>query len=117
MPQGSIRLIGTLNAIEQQDPLETRKVWDDVSQALLRKDFSTAGKNKQALEQHQRDKAEGRKKSGEVYTPRFFQPEAEGDAWDGRPTLTQEGSEAIEKEFKAEYPKPDVKEVAAAAAV
>ncbi|KDE05084.1 hypothetical protein MVLG_04524 [Microbotryum lychnidis-dioicae p1A1 Lamole] len=93
--------------IEQQDPLETRKVWDDVSQALLRKDFSTAGKNKRALEQRQRDNAEARKKSGEVYTPRFFQPEAEGDAWGGRPTLTQEGSEAIEKEFKAEYPKPE----------
>ncbi|SCV67249.1 BQ2448_5895 [Microbotryum intermedium] len=101
--------------IEQQDPFETRKVWDDVSQALLRKNFSTAGKNKQALEQRQRDKAEARKKSGKVYTPRFFQPEAEGEAWDGRPILTQEGLEAIEKEFKADYPKPEVKDVSSTA--
>lgn len=52
--------------LEQQDALESRKIWDPVSKALIAKDFSTASKCKTTLEQKQRDEAEARKKSGTV---------------------------------------------------
>lgn len=40
------------------------------------------------------------------YTPRYFHPADEDiKEWDGRPRLTKEGEEAIEAQFKAEYPK------------
>ncbi|KAM0747159.1 hypothetical protein T439DRAFT_328927 [Meredithblackwellia eburnea MCA 4105] len=87
--------------LDQQHELETRKVWAAVTNAVLAKDWNTASKAKQTLEQGQRVKAEERKKSGIVYEPRFFKPE--GDNWDGRPQLTEDGLKAIELEFKAQY--------------
>lgn len=90
----------TVAPLEAQDALETRKVWDSVSQALLAKDYTTASKNKQSLEQDQRDLADARKKAGEVYTPAFFEPEAEGDKWDGRPRLNEKGRSKVEQQFK-----------------
>lgn len=55
--------------LEEQGPMETRKVWSTVVDALNKKDYSTASKEKQRIEQEQRDKAEERKKKGEVYVP------------------------------------------------
>lgn len=52
--------------LEEQGPMETRKVWASVVDALNKKDYSTASKEKQRIEQEQRDKAEERKKKGEV---------------------------------------------------
>lgn len=54
----------TVAPLASQHPLETRKVWDGVSQALLKKDYGTASKEKMALEQKQRDEAEDRKVKG-----------------------------------------------------
>ncbi|KAM0791001.1 hypothetical protein ACM66B_004301 [Microbotryomycetes sp. NB124-2] len=94
----------TVAPLSEQDELETRRVWEPVSKALLDKDFSLASKNKQALEQKQRDKAAERKKNDEVYRPRFFEPEPDQlDEWDGRPRLTEQGREAIEAMFKANW--------------
>ncbi|KAK4055438.1 hypothetical protein OIO90_003276 [Microbotryomycetes sp. JL221] len=94
----------TVAPLSEQDELETRKVWDSVSRALLDKDFSRASKNKQELEQKQRDKAAERKKIGEVYKPKFFEAEPDRvEDWDGRPRLTQSGQEAIEQMFQAEW--------------
>lgn len=56
--------------LEEQGPMETRKVWASVVDALNKKDYSTASKEKQRIEQEQRDKAEERKKKGEVYVRR-----------------------------------------------
>ncbi|MBZ6370508.1 MAG: oxysterol-binding protein [Microbacterium hominis] len=52
--------------LDSQAPHETRKVWEPVVNALHRKDYSTASKEKQRIEQEQRDLAEERKKNGEV---------------------------------------------------
>lgn len=52
--------------LEAQDPLETRKVWQPVCEALYKKDWSAATREKQRIEQEQRDKAELRKKNGET---------------------------------------------------
>lgn len=35
------------------------------------------------------------------YSPAYFLPE--GEDWDGRPQLTEEGLKMVEKEFKARY--------------
>ncbi|KAJ8292198.1 Multisite-specific tRNA:(cytosine-C(5))-methyltransferase trm4b [Rhodotorula toruloides] len=90
--------------LEEQGPMETRKVWASVVDALNKKDYSTASKEKQRIEQEQRDKAEERKKKGEVYRPRFFEPEPDNVAdWDGRPVLSAEGKAALERNFEADY--------------
>lgn len=95
----------TVAPLDQQDTLESRKIWSSVSDALIAKDFSTASKNKMALEQKQREEAEARKKSGVPYSPRFFVPATDDlKEWDGRPRLTQEGLDAIEAQFKADFP-------------
>ncbi|GAA5984688.1 hypothetical protein JCM10908_003460 [Rhodotorula pacifica] len=91
--------------LEAQAPFETRKVWEPVVNALHKKDYNTASKEKQRIEQEQRDKAEERKKKGESYRPRFFEPEPEDVMqWDGRPILSEEGKAALERDFKADYP-------------
>ena len=54
----------TVAPLEEQGELETRKVWSAVTTALLAKDWNSASKAKQTLEQAQRVKAEDRKKSG-----------------------------------------------------
>ncbi|GAA6015384.1 hypothetical protein JCM8202_002451 [Rhodotorula sphaerocarpa] len=91
--------------VESQEPFETRKVWEPVINALNRKDYNTASKEKQRIEQEQRDRAEERKKTGEVYRPRFFEPEPEDvSEWDGRPVLSKEGEAVLERDFNAEYP-------------
>ncbi|GAA6017521.1 hypothetical protein JCM11491_006851 [Sporobolomyces phaffii] len=90
--------------LETQDPLETRKVWQPVCEALYKKDWNSATREKQRIEQEQRDKAEARKKNGESYAPRYFESEPEDlGQWDGRPKLTAAGREAIERDFKADY--------------
>ena len=39
------------------------------------------------------------------YVPRYFESEPEDLAqWDGRPKLTEAGRQAMERDFKAEYP-------------
>ncbi|GAA5964053.1 hypothetical protein JCM3765_000883 [Sporobolomyces pararoseus] len=90
--------------LEDQDPLETRRVWSPVCEALYKKDWNAATREKQRIEQEQRDKAELRKKNGETYLPRYFEPEPEDlSQWDGRPKLTTAGREAMERDFKADY--------------
>lgn len=49
-----------------QAPSETRKVWAEVTNHLLAKEYSAATKSKQAIEQVQREKAEARKIQGEM---------------------------------------------------
>ncbi|GAA5944054.1 uncharacterized protein JCM15063_004302 [Sporobolomyces koalae] len=94
----------TVAPIESQDELETRKVWQPVCEALYKKDWNAATREKQRIEQEQRDKAELRKQNGESYVPRYFEPEPEDlSQWDGRPKLTQAGRDAIERDFAADY--------------
>jgi hypothetical protein len=52
--------------LEEQDHLETRRVWSPVCEALYKKDWNAATREKQRIEQEQRDKAELRKKNGET---------------------------------------------------
>ncbi|KAF9457913.1 hypothetical protein BDZ94DRAFT_157704 [Collybia nuda] len=50
--------------IEKQLPHESRRLWDSVTDRLLKKEFSDATREKVAIEQKQRDEAAERKKKG-----------------------------------------------------
>lgn len=92
--------IKTLNVrpLSAQDEMESRKIWNDVTEAIVSKDFSTATKNKQAIEQTQREKAADRKRKGESFTPRFFDANID----DGRPKLSEAGRAALDGELAME---------------
>ncbi|KAE8224830.1 hypothetical protein CF319_g2320 [Tilletia indica] len=83
--------------LEEHEPLESRKVWKNVIDAIHAKDFAKATKEKQIVEQRQRDEAAERKRTGEEYVTQFF----ENEYTDGRPTLKPKGREVIESMLKA----------------
>ncbi|KAI0777210.1 hypothetical protein BD413DRAFT_172325 [Trametes elegans] len=82
--------------LEKQLPNESRKLWENVTSRLLKKEYSEATKHKLAIEQKQRDEAAERKRKGVPFVPRYFDP----DISSGLPTLTEEGRKALEEEFK-----------------
>jgi hypothetical protein len=57
--------------LEEQLPTETRKVWEEVTNYLLAKEYSLATKAKQTLEQLQRTKADARKANKEELSSSF----------------------------------------------
>ncbi|KAF4616483.1 hypothetical protein D9613_008697 [Agrocybe pediades] len=82
--------------LEKQHPRESRKLWQNVTDHLVKKEFSEATKEKVAIEQRQRDEAAERKKSGAVFVPRYF----ENDLENGRSPLTAEGEAAVKEELE-----------------
>ncbi|KAI0371275.1 hypothetical protein BV20DRAFT_1017287 [Pilatotrama ljubarskyi] len=82
--------------LEKQLPNESRKLWENVTDRLLKKEYSEATKHKLAIEQRQRDEAAERKRKGVKFVPRYFDP----DISSGIPALTEEGRKAIEEELK-----------------
>src|ERR1700722_319858 len=50
--------------LDKQLPRESRRLWDNVTTRLLRKEFGDATKEKVAIEQRQRDEAAERKRQG-----------------------------------------------------
>ncbi|KAL7419055.1 hypothetical protein Q5752_005891 [Cryptotrichosporon argae] len=82
--------------LDEQDAQESRRLWDPVTQSLLAKNWGEATKQKQAIEQRQRDIAAKRKADGEEHKSLFF----EADYDDGRPRLTAEGRKAVEEEIE-----------------
>ena len=65
-----------------QLPMESRKVWEDVTAAIHAKEFSKATKVKQAIEAKQRKEASARKENNEH-----------------RPELTEEGLAMLESVY------------------
>lgn len=47
-----------------QEEMESRKIWEPVTNAILAKEYSKATKHKQDIEQIQREKAAERKEKG-----------------------------------------------------
>lgn len=64
--------------IEQQHPMESQRVWQELTDCLLRGDYSQASKAKQKVEEAQRELAAQRKCSGSVYVPVEFVCEHQG---------------------------------------
>ncbi|KAE8228299.1 hypothetical protein CF326_g6773 [Tilletia indica] len=86
----------SVRPLESQLELESRRIWEPVSSAIVSKQYGEATKAKQVIEQRQRDVAAERRKKGEEFVPQYF----ETDITDGRPKLTQAGREALEEEMK-----------------
>ena len=53
--------------LEKQEPRESRKLWQNVTNNLLKKEYSEATKEKIEIEQRQRDEAAERKRKGLLY--------------------------------------------------
>ncbi|GLB39104.1 putative OSBP family protein [Lyophyllum shimeji] len=84
--------------LEKQLPHESRKLWRNVTDNLLKKEFSEATKEKVAIEQRQRDEAAERKRKGVEFVPRYFEKNLER----GWAELTPEGRAAVEEELNEE---------------
>ena len=103
--------------LEKQEPRESRKLWEKVTNNLLKKEYSEATKEKIEIEQRQRDEAAERKRKGLLYVfffkwsrlrifftefffdrfiPRYFVRNYD----DGYAALTPEGLAAVEEELK-----------------
>ncbi|PWN96789.1 hypothetical protein FA09DRAFT_299451 [Tilletiopsis washingtonensis] len=80
--------------LKAQQEMESRKIWEPVTNAIIAKDYSGATKAKQDIEQKQRDTAAERKRKDESFVPVFF----DADISDGRPRLTAEGRKALDGE-------------------
>jgi len=77
---------------EIQLPLESRKVWTEVTAAIHAKEFSKATKVKQGIEARQRKEAAVRKDRSQDWIPRYFVVDVNG----GQPQLSSEGREMVE---------------------
>jgi len=82
--------------LEKQEPRESRRLWENVTNNLLKKEYSEATKEKIVIEQRQRDEAAERKRKGVQFIPRYFVQDYE----DGYAPLTPAGLAAVEEELK-----------------
>lgn len=56
----------SVRPLEEQEAFESRKMWEPVTRNLLAKNWGEATRQKQIIEQRQRDLAAKRKEKGEV---------------------------------------------------
>ncbi|WFC99424.1 hypothetical protein MYAM1_002168 [Malassezia yamatoensis] len=84
----------SVRPLEMQDPNESRRIWHDVTVAILNQKYSQATQVKQQVEQHQRELAAQRQQQGIQFVPKYFIPNLAS----GRPELTEAGYAAIEAE-------------------
>lgn len=100
--------------LERQEPRESRKLWENVTNNLVKKEYSEATKEKIEIEQRQRDEAADRKRKGVQYVfspfnlfllnllllcrfiPRYFDQNYDN----GYAALTAHGLAAVEEELK-----------------
>lgn len=65
--------------LDQQDLLETHRLWGPVTAALKEKNYSLANAEKNRIEEAQRAQKKGREKNGEKWEPKLFMFEEDGD--------------------------------------
>ncbi|OZJ01893.1 hypothetical protein BZG36_05038 [Bifiguratus adelaidae] len=58
--------------LEEQEPLESRKLWHPVASALRAYDYETASREKAKIENAQRAERKEREEKGEKWEPRYF---------------------------------------------
>ncbi|KAF8971588.1 hypothetical protein BDZ97DRAFT_1787220 [Flammula alnicola] len=58
---------------EEQEPNESRRLWADLTEAILLKDMEAATIAKTSVEDAQREERKKREENGEVHVPRFFE--------------------------------------------
>ncbi|KZV82085.1 hypothetical protein EXIGLDRAFT_657539 [Exidia glandulosa HHB12029] len=81
--------------VQEQAPFESRRLWEKVTDNLLRKEFGEATRAKVNIEQAQRDRAAERKRKGEEFVPAYF----ESDLERGWSELTEAGRQAVQEEL------------------
>lgn len=59
-------------SIDEQGPLESRRVWHEVAEALKVGDYMTASSKKSAIENEQRALRKERAEKNETWTPAYF---------------------------------------------
>jgi hypothetical protein len=74
----------SVRPLDQQGPNESRRVWKELTEALLKRDFATANKAKQAVEETQRRRTTERKERNDPFAPVYFYVEPKS-----RPILIQ----------------------------
>ncbi|RIA84899.1 oxysterol-binding protein-like protein OBPa [Glomus cerebriforme] len=77
--------------LSQQGPLESRKVWQHVTSALFSKDYTKATKEKQIIEERQRQKAAERKSNKQEFESVLFKL----PVIRGKPELKHAGIDAL----------------------
>jgi hypothetical protein len=78
---------------EEQLPNESRRFWNDVTQAILNKQYSTATTRKQELEEAQRQVAAQRKADLKEWKPLYFRTIVDNE---GKPQLNDLGRYAMQ---------------------
>ncbi|KXN81883.1 Oxysterol-binding protein-like protein 1 [Leucoagaricus sp. SymC.cos] len=86
--------------LEKQLPHESRKLWKNVTDNLMKKEYSEATREKVTIEQRQRDEAAERKRKGTEFIPKYF----EKDLSTGYAKLTEEGWKAVKEELEESIP-------------
>jgi len=59
--------------LDGQEPNESRRLWNDLTEAILNKDMEHATIAKSSVEDAQREERKRREESGVQYVPRFFE--------------------------------------------
>lgn len=96
--------------LEEQLPNESLKFWENVTNAIVGKQFSLATTLKTEIEEKQRTKAAERKAADKEWQPRFFTGAVTPV---GRPDLTADGEEALKGLHAENYKLAENKEYAA----
>lgn len=90
---------------DKQLPNESLALWSGVTKNILAKQYSQATTVKIEIEEAQREKARERERTGEKFTPVFFE-HVTGNG--GKPELTEKGRLVLERAQKGEWDMADV---------
>ncbi|KAJ9121083.1 hypothetical protein QFC24_005064 [Naganishia onofrii] len=97
----------SVRPLSEQEERESRRLWDPVTAHMVTKNWSEATKQKQSIEQRQRDIAIELKQKGIEYVPSFpflrdvHKPAYfEEDISSGKPVLSEQGRKAVEAELE-----------------
>ena len=86
--------------LDQQLLNESRRFWNDVTEAILARQYSTATAKKQELEEAQRQKANQRQEKEKKWQPRFFTTVTESN---GKPEVSEAGTAAVKGLHSGDY--------------
>ncbi|KZS90261.1 Oxysterol-binding protein [Sistotremastrum niveocremeum HHB9708] len=78
----------------EQEPNESRRLWQRLTEAIAAKDMEAATEAKSAVEDAQRDSRRQREENGEKHIPRFF--ELKDGRWQPKITIPEDPEEAIQ---------------------
>jgi len=67
--------------IDQQDEMESQRVWKDLTDALKEYNYSAAGQAKNRIEDRQRELARNRTETNEQFEHKYFYYDQESERW------------------------------------